>query len=148
MFGKKSATKNTIDSLIGATTRLEGNVSFSGGLRIDGHVRGDVVSSDETGGLLVIGERGRIDGNIVVGHLIVNGTVQGALTVAGILELQSKAKISGEVRYRSLELQRGAVVEGIVSHFDGDLVRAGLRIGAIKEGQPASLQQLAHPSNS
>jgi cytoskeletal protein CcmA (bactofilin family) len=146
MFGKKAATKNTIDSLIGATMRLEGNVSFSGGLRIDGHVHGDVVSSDETGGLLVVGERGRIDGNIVVGHLIVNGTVQGAMTVAGIVELQSKAKISGELRYRSLELQRGAVVEGIVSHVDGDLVRADLRLGAVKESQPGSLQQLANPA--
>ena len=148
MFGKKSTTKNTIDSLISATTRLDGNVSFSGGLRIDGHVRGDVVASDATGGLLVIGEHGRIDGNVVVGHLIVNGTVQGAMTVAGVVELQSKARISGEVRYRSLELQKGAVIEGIVSHFDGDLVRPDLRLGAAKETTPPSLHHATDPHRS
>jgi cytoskeletal protein CcmA (bactofilin family) len=129
MFGKKGTPKTTIDSLIGATTRIDGDVTFSGGLRIDGHVRGDVTASEKTDGLLVVGESGRIEGNVVVGHLIVNGSVQGTVSVAGVVELQAKARVTGELRYRSLELHHGAVVEGIVSHVDGDLMRADLRVG-------------------
>ncbi len=139
MFNRKPSVKTTIDSLIGATTRMEGKVVFQGGLRIDGYVRGDVVAGDGSAGLLVIGENGRVDGNIVAVHLIVNGTVQGSITVSGIVELQPKAKVSGEVRYRDVTIHRGAMVEGIMSHFDGDLVRPDLKLGATKEPQKVSL---------
>lgn len=142
MFGKKDAPKTTIDSLIGATTRIDGDVSFSGGLRVDGHVRGDVTASDKTAGLLVVGESGRIDGNVVVGHLIVNGSVQGAIAVSGVVELQARARVTGELRYRSLELHRGAVIEGIVSHADGDLVRADLKVGTVAQALAPSPPQL------
>ena len=131
MFSKK--TQATIDSLIGATTRLDGNVVFQGGLRIDGHVRGDVIASEGSAGLLVIGENGRVEGNIVAAHVIVNGSVQGSITVAGIVELQPKAKVSGEVRYRDVTIHRGAMIEGIMSHFDGDLVRPGRKLGTVQD---------------
>ena len=96
---------------------------FQGGLRIDGHVRGDVVAGEGAAGLLVIGEHGRVDGNIVAVHLVVDGTVQGTATVSSLVELQAKARFSGELRYRDAEIHRGALVEGILSHFDGDLAR-------------------------
>lgn len=131
MFSKK--TQVTIDSLIGATTRMEGTVVFQGGLRIDGHVRGDVIAGEGSAGLLVIGESGRVDGNIVAVHLIVDGTVQGSITVSGIVELQPKARVSGEIRYRDVTVHRGAMVEGIMSHFDGDLVRPDLKLGSARE---------------
>ena len=137
MFNKKSQA--TIDSLIGATTRMEGNVVFQGGLRIDGTVRGDVIAGEGSAGLLVIGESGRVDGNIVAVHLIVNGTVHGSITVSGIVELQPKAKVSGEVRYRDVTIHRGAMVEGIMSHFEGDLVRPDLKLGTAKDMPTVSL---------
>ncbi len=148
MFNKKTGPKTTIDSLIGATTRMEGNVVFHGGLRVDGHVRGDVVAAEGAAGLLVIGEHGRIDGNIVAVHVIVNGTVQGSISVSGVVELQPKAKVSGEVRYRSVEIHRGALVEGILSHFDGDLVRPDLRLGAAKESPLLSRPYAQHSPQS
>lgn len=136
MFNKK-VSKTTIDSLIGAATRLEGDIVFNGGLRIDGHVRGDVIAGDSAAGLLVIGEHGRVDGNIVAAHLIVSGAIQGSATVSGPVELHPKARVIGELRYRSVEVHRGAMVEGIMSHFDGDLVRPDLRLGVVKDAQPA-----------
>ena len=137
MFRKKeTAGKTTIDSLIGATTRMDGNVVFQGGLRIDGHVRGDVVAADGAAGLLVIGEHGRVDGNIVAVHLVVDGTVQGTATVSNLVELQAKARFSGELRYRVAEIHRGALVEGILSHLDGELARTGLKVGVGREALP------------
>ena len=148
MFRKKAGVKTTIDSLIGATTRMEGNVVFHGGLRIDGHVRGDVIAAEGAAGLLVIGESGRVDGNIVAVHLVVNGTVQGSITVSGLVELQPKARLSGELRYRALEVHRDALVEGILSHFDGDLVRPDLKIGAGREATREAPSRPAAPRTS
>ena len=136
MFRKKSEAKTTIDSLIGAATRMDGNVVFQGGLRIDGQVRGDVVAADGAAGLLVIGEHGRVDGNIVVVHLVVDGTVQGTATVSNLVELQAKARFSGELRYRAAEIHRGALVEGILTHLDGDIAPTGLKVGVAREALP------------
>ncbi len=135
MFRKKSGVKATIDSLIGASTRMEGNVVFHGGLRIDGQVRGDVLAAGETPGMLVIGEHARVEGDIVAAHLIVSGVVQGSVTVSGLVELQPKARITGEVRYRSIEIHQGAIVEGMLSRFDGEAARPGLKLASSKEAQ-------------
>ncbi len=134
MFRKKSGIKATINSLIGASTRMEGNVVFHGGLRIDGHVRGDVLAAGETPGMLVIGEHARVEGDIVAAHLIVSGIVQGSVTVSGLVELQPKARVAGDVRYRSIEIHQGAIVEGTLSRFDGEVARPGLKLAASKDG--------------
>lgn len=141
MFRKKTGVKATIDSLIGASTRLDGNVVFHGGLRIDGHVRGDVLAAGDAPGMLVIGEHARVDGDIVAAHLIVSGIVEGSVTVSGVVELQPKARITGDVRYRSIEIRQGAVIEGLLSRFDGESAKPGLKLAASKEAQAVALPQ-------
>ena len=138
MFRKKSGIKATIDSLIGASTRMEGNVVFHGGLRIDGHVHGDVLAAGESPGMLVIGEHARVEGDIVAAHLIVSGVVQGSITVSGLVELQPKARITGDVRYRAIEIHQGAIVEGMLSRFDGEGAKRGLKLAASKDMQPTT----------
>ena len=118
MFGKKSGPKNTIDSLIGAGTRIEGNVLFQGGLRIDGHVQGNIVGSPDQPSMLVISEQARIDGAVHGGHLVVNGSVNGPLVATEMLELQPRAKVRGNVHYKSLEMHQGAIVEGTLVHVE------------------------------
>jgi cytoskeletal protein CcmA (bactofilin family) len=56
--------KNPIDTLIGASTRIEGDLLFCGGLRIDGHVRGNVTGEAGDPTYVVLGEAGRIDGEV------------------------------------------------------------------------------------
>ncbi|NDP43604.1 MAG: polymer-forming cytoskeletal protein [Aromatoleum sp.] len=119
MFRKKhSPPQKRIDSLIGAGTVVTGNVSFTGGLRIDGHVEGSVVSADGEPGTLVISELARIDGEIRVSHVVVNGSVNGPLTANDYLELQPKARVVGDVSYRTLEMHVGAVVQGRLNHAE------------------------------
>ena len=79
MFGNSKTNKlqNRIDCLIGAGTTIEGNIVFSGGLRVDGHVRGDVIAADEKPGTLVLSEQAHIEGEIRVSHVVINGTVVG-----------------------------------------------------------------------
>jgi cytoskeletal protein CcmA (bactofilin family) len=113
MFGNKAnKPQNRIDCLIGAGTTIEGNITFSGGLRVDGHVRGDVHAAEDGAGTLVLSEQARIEGEIRVSHVVINGTVVGPLQAAEYVELQAKANVTGDVHYRTLEIHLGAVVQG------------------------------------
>ncbi|MEO8631091.1 MAG: polymer-forming cytoskeletal protein, partial [Betaproteobacteria bacterium] len=130
MFGgKQSKPQNRIDSLIGEGTVVEGNVVFTGGLRIDGRVKGNVLSSDDQPSTLVLSERARVEGEIRVSHAVINGTVVGPVHGAQYVELQAKSNVTGDVHYRTLEIQLGAVVQGrLVHHDDGQPTKT---IGAI-----------------
>ena len=115
MFGinnKGSKPQNRIDSLIGAGTTIEGNIVFSGGLRVDGQVRGNVATCGDQPSTLVLSEQARIEGEIRVSHVVINGTVIGPLRAAEYVELQAKANVTGDVHYRTLEMQLGAVLQG------------------------------------
>jgi cytoskeletal protein CcmA (bactofilin family) len=85
MFGTKSKPNSRIDTLIGAGTTIEGNVTFTGGLRIDGEVRGNVCVAGDHPGTLVLSEHARIDGEVAVPHLVINlgAIVQGRLLHRG-----------------------------------------------------------------
>ena len=115
---KKTSPLKRIDSLIGAGTVVHGDVTFTGGLRIDGHVKGNVVAADGEPGTLVISEHARIDGEIKVSHVVVNGTITGPLAVNDHLELQAKARVTGDVSYRTIEMHVGAVVQGRLNHAE------------------------------
>lgn len=110
MFGQK--TKSTIDTLIGAATRIDGDIHFKGGLRIDGHVRGNVIAESGGNGMLVISENAKVEGEVRGAHLVVNGEITGAVYSSELLELQPKARITGDVTYKALEMHGGAVVNG------------------------------------
>ena len=117
MFSKTAhKTQNRIDSLVGAGTKIEGNVAFAGGLRVDGEIRGNVTATGDQSSTLVISEQARIEGEITVSHLVVNGTVIGPLHSSGFLELQAKARVTGDVEYNTTEMHLGAVVQGRLIH--------------------------------
>jgi cytoskeletal protein CcmA (bactofilin family) len=117
MFKNASKPQGRIDTLIGAGTTITGNIVFSGGLRVDGEVRGDVRAADpQVASTLVISEHARIEGDIEVAHVVVNGTVIGPISSTGTLELQDKARVTGDVEYVTVEIHLGAVVDGRLVH--------------------------------
>jgi cytoskeletal protein CcmA (bactofilin family) len=119
VFGKKDENKphGRIDSLIGAGTRVEGCIRFTGGLRVDGEVVGGIEAVDgASASTLVLSEHARVEGPVRVAHLVTNGTVVGAVTVSESLEMQSKARIVGDVEYAMVEMHQGAVIEGRLLH--------------------------------
>ena len=120
MFERKKHTppQKRIDSLIGAGTVVDGNVHFKGGLRIDGVVNGNVVSTDGDPCTLVISEQARVDGEIRVSHVVVNGTVNGPVLADDYLELQARSRVTGDVTYKTLEMHVGAVIEGRLNHAE------------------------------
>lgn len=103
---------DTIDTLIGQKAMFKGDLEFTGGLRVDGHIKGNVIARNDSNSTVVVSESGEIEGNITVPHVIINGTVNGNIKSGGRVELQSKAKISGDVHYKAVEMELGASING------------------------------------
>lgn len=119
MFGKRNENKpqGRIDSLIGVGTRIEGNIRFAGGLRIDGEVKGNIEAAESAvSSTLVLSEHARIEGSVDVAHVVVNGAIVGPVTASESLELQAQARIVGDVEYAVIEMHQGAVIEGRLVH--------------------------------
>jgi cytoskeletal protein CcmA (bactofilin family) len=113
-LGKTPTEKpcNTIDTLIGAKTDLKGDIVFTGGLRVDGKVRGNITAKGDGNSTLVLSENAMVTGNVTVPHIITNGTIKGNVRAAERIELQPKAEITGEVYYKVIEMSLGAVING------------------------------------
>jgi cytoskeletal protein CcmA (bactofilin family) len=120
MFGKKKINipQQRIDSLIGVDTTVTGSISFSGGLRIDGQVKGDITAVSGQESTLVLSEKAKVTGEVHVTHVVINGQVDGPVYASEYLELLANARVMGDVHYKTLEIQVGAVVEGRLYHSD------------------------------
>ncbi|MES2771548.1 MAG: polymer-forming cytoskeletal protein [Pseudomonadota bacterium] len=126
MFSRKkdkqgsNKPQNRIDTLIGATTCIEGHVSFSGGLRVDGVIRGNIRSAESAPegaqDTLVVSAQASVEGEISVGHVVINGTVTGPIFASQSLELMSNAKVTGDIEYQQLEIHQGAIIQGRLLH--------------------------------
>lgn len=109
---RTSKPVETIDTLIGSGSILQGDLEFTGGLRVDGHIKGHVSAQDSNNGTLVLSESGIIEGDVNVPHVVINGTVKGNIASTGHVELQSNAKITGDIHYKAVEMELGAVLNG------------------------------------
>ncbi len=109
---KISKPVETIDTLVGTGSILQGDLEFTGGLRVDGHIKGHVSAQDSNNGTLVLSESGVVEGDINVPHVVINGTVRGNIASTGHVELQASAKITGDIHYKAVEMELGAVLNG------------------------------------
>ena len=109
-LGKKK--QPPIRSLVGEGMVITGNLSFSEGLRVDGHVIGDVMAQGDGRSILVISDNARVHGRVFASHVIINGEVRGPVHSTELLELQPKARVTGDVRYETLEMHPGSAIEG------------------------------------
>lgn len=120
MFGKKQQKSRRpagrFDTLISSNTAVEGDIHFSGGLHVDGRIRGNVVAGEGSDAMLRVSEVGEIQGDIIAPHVIINGCVRGDVHSSGHLELADKASIQGTVYYNLIEMAVGASVNGSLVH--------------------------------
>jgi cytoskeletal protein CcmA (bactofilin family) len=110
----------TIRTLVGEGTCVEGEIRFVEGLRIDGHVRGDLLAQGSEPSLVVVSDRASVHGSIHAGHVIISGEVHGPVHAHQLLELQAKARIVGDVRYGALEMHQGATISGDLKPLEVD----------------------------
>jgi cytoskeletal protein CcmA (bactofilin family) len=138
MFGRNA--KSEIDSLIGISARIEGDLVFTGGLRIDGEVHGNVIAGDAAAdSVLIVSEHARIEGEVRCANLVVNGYIAGTVRSTELLELQPKGRIHGDVHYRLLEMHGGALVTGKLTHEAAPMPSAEpvFHLGVAAEGASA-----------
>ena len=118
MWGNSKKPKQTanIDSLIGQNTEIRGDVIFSGGLHVDGKVKGNVIAAEGDDSVLTLSERGTIEGEVKVPNVVVNGTVIGDVHALSHVELAAQARVHGNVYYTLIEMAMGAEVNGNLVH--------------------------------
>ncbi len=107
-----------VSTVIGKGTEIQGNLSFTEGLHLDGVIKGNVTGDSDSSSTITVSEPGLIEGDVRVDNLILNGTVVGDVYVNGRAELASAARVTGTVYYRLLEMAMGAEVNGQLVHTD------------------------------
>ena len=145
MFGKKKGfSAARIDTLVGQGTQITGDLVFSGGLHVDGTIKGNVVAEEGTTALLILSEFGRIEGEVTVPNMVLNGEIVGDVFGSTRVELAPKARVKGSVYYNLIEMAIGAEVNGgLVHQPNGGKLPKRLedksgRMGVSQSGEPIS----------
>jgi len=117
MFGKKKSFSSArIDTLVGQGSEINGDLVFSGGLHVDGKINGNVIAEDGSSAILILSEYGRIEGEVKVPNMVLNGEIIGDVYGSTRVELASKSRIKGSVYYNLIEMAIGAEVNGGLVH--------------------------------
>lgn len=115
MLGKSSPKTQIPDTtsvnLIGAGTKITGDITSAGDVRIDGHLTGNIVIA----GKFVLGPNGMVEGNITSANADLSGEVKGKVSVTEILMLKSTARINGDIITGKLAIEPGALFTGTCS---------------------------------
>ena len=112
MFGRDSKTQSRIDTLVGKTAKVVGDVEFTGGLHLDGKVAGNVRSHGDPTATLSVSETGSIEGSVDVPNVMLNGTVRGDILARERVVLGARARVQGNVNYGVIEMTLGAEIKG------------------------------------
>jgi len=117
MFGKGQNKKTTrMDTLVGPQSEISGDVKFTGGLHIEGTIKGNVIAENDGNSLVQLSESGTIEGEVRAPFIVLNGVVIGDVHGGEHVELASKARVAGNVYYNLIEMAVGAEVNGKLVH--------------------------------
>jgi cytoskeletal protein CcmA (bactofilin family) len=116
MFKRRRTKQPKIETLIGAKTRINGDVEFCGGFHLDGFINGNVRGDASGGAVLSVSEQGCIEGSVSVPRVVLNGIVKGDIEACDRVELGPKARVMGNVHYTTIETAVGAQINGKLLH--------------------------------
>lgn len=116
MLGRKKHRNVAIETLVGASTRVSGDLHFSGASHVDGIVNGGVIAEGDGDSTLSVSENGEIHGNVQVPNVILNGLVKGDVIASARVELGPTARVIGNVYYNLIEMAIGAEINGKLVH--------------------------------
>ena len=106
---------HSIDTLIDETMNIRGSMNFSGGIRLDGKLQGNLTLTDGAYGSLIMGPKSKISGDIKTDTAIIAGEVKGNIEVQEFLELHSTAIVNGDIIYGDIEIHAGATLNGNIT---------------------------------
>ncbi|HBF37614.1 MAG TPA: cell shape determination protein CcmA [Firmicutes bacterium] len=120
---KEGINSRKVDTLVGKECSFKGNLEAPGGaLRIDGYYEGEL----HIGGDLIVGESGKVAGNLVARNIIIAGEVKGTIEARGRLELAPTAKVIGDSKMVTLVVEDGAFLQGLCAPLPrGELKERG-----------------------
>jgi cytoskeletal protein CcmA (bactofilin family) len=107
-----------IDTLIGPQVTIRGDVVFSGGLYVEGHIQGKVIAEAGERAVLTLAEQGSIEGEVQVPVVVINGRMTGDVHALERIELAAKARVQGNLHYKVVEMSAGAQLTGRLVHAD------------------------------
>lgn len=107
---------------IGAGATFEGILRFSGRLEIEGTVIGAVIADPAEGSEVVVRAKGRIQGQVSAATVVISGAVEGPVRSSLRLDVLAGARLTGDVSYRDLQIQHGAIVAGSLAPIEGEQV--------------------------
>jgi len=116
MLGRKQRRHTVVDTLVGANSRISGDLHFSGGCHVDGTVNGSVTADPDSKSALSISEGGNVDGGVTVPYVVLNGIVRGDVFANQRVELGPTARVIGNVYYNLIEMAIGAEINGKLVH--------------------------------
>jgi cytoskeletal protein CcmA (bactofilin family) len=142
MFGRRKQASR-IDTLVGKSARLVGDIEFSGGLHLDGRVVGNIRGASDGKSQLSVSEHGTVEGCVEAAAVVLNGTVNGDIFARERVVLGAQARVNGNVSYGVIEMAPGATITGklmpIASGKSGaPVVQSGKAepAGLVVEGSP------------
>ena len=112
----KQSASNKVHTLVGSEAEIRGDIAFDGGLFVDGSIIGNVEAKAGTASILNLSEKGTIEGQVKVPHIVLNGTVIGDVYASERIELATKARVTGNVYYNLIEMAIGAEINGQLVH--------------------------------
>lgn len=107
-MAKTNEMENHTINLIGTGTMIEGNIVSNGDIRIDGNLKGNL----STKGKVIVGDTGKISGEVNCKNFEVEGSVDGKVNVTELLSLRAKSKVLGDITTSKLAIEPGAVFTG------------------------------------
>lgn len=125
MFGDKSKSarngSHAVETLIGPRAVIHGDITFSGGLYVEGKIIGKVIADDGQPAVLTLAEKGCIEGEVQVPVAVICGEMQGDVFCSERVELAAKARVRGNIHYKVVEMTAGAMITGRLIHADAPL---------------------------
>jgi len=107
-----------VDTLIGPQVTIRGDIEFSGGLYVEGRIIGSVTAAPGGRAVLMLAEQGCIEGEVLAPVVMIDGRLEGDVHAAERVELAAKARVTGNVHYRVVEMHAGAQLTGRLVHAD------------------------------
>ena len=115
--GSKRSKMTKVETLVGEGTSVDGDMTFSGGLHVDGTVRGNIMAANGDGmAVLVVGEHGQVEGEVNVPQVVISGSVVGDVRATESVELAPNSHVTGNIYYTRIEMAMGASVNGQLIH--------------------------------
>ena len=128
MFGseKHKSPRNgnhAVETLVGPRAVIRGDVTFTGGLYVEGAIHGKVQAEDGSAAVITIADTGHVEGEVFAPVVVINGRMTGDVHAGERIELAANARVNGNIYYKVVEMAAGAMITGRLIHADAPLAQ-------------------------